>query len=135
MKNSFWMFFILLMIITILSSVGGGIRFRENFLDEVFDLNDQNDFSFELNDFPKYFPIQEEQPQMKETKSVAQVTNKAGNVKPIIKEENMQKQLNNTEIQKKKVVFQKTSEPTPLSHESQYELIEGFSGDSYAQPL
>lgn len=40
MKNVFWMFSILLMIITVLSSLGGGIRYRENFLEEVFDLND-----------------------------------------------------------------------------------------------
>ena len=39
MKNSFWMFFILLLIITVTSSLGGGIRYRENFLEEVFDIN------------------------------------------------------------------------------------------------
>ena len=56
MKNSFWMFFILLLIITIISSLGGGIRYRENFLEEVFDINYALDsVAQEFSDFPKYF--------------------------------------------------------------------------------
>ena len=40
MNDTFWMFAIMLMLITLISSIGGGIRYRENFLDEVLDLND-----------------------------------------------------------------------------------------------
>ena len=41
-KNLTMMLITLLLFITLLSSVGGGIRYRENFLDEVFgDIDDQ----------------------------------------------------------------------------------------------
>lgn len=42
MKDAFWMFAIILMIITLISSIGGGIRYRENFIEEVFDMNDSS---------------------------------------------------------------------------------------------
>lgn len=42
MKNTFWMFAIMLMLITLISSMGGGIRYRENFVDEVLDINNDN---------------------------------------------------------------------------------------------
>ena len=53
-QKQFWMFCVLLLIITLLSSFGGGIRYRENFLEEVFDLNDVTDF---ITDTKNYFPI------------------------------------------------------------------------------
>jgi hypothetical protein len=67
MKNFFWMFVILLMIITLSSSIGGGIRYRENFLQEILELNDLsndalNDLQFDYNSFKK---IEEEETIMK----------------------------------------------------------------------
>ena len=58
MKNFFWMFVILLMIITLSSSIGGGIRYRENFLQEILELNDisndaLNDLQFDYNSLKK----------------------------------------------------------------------------------
>jgi hypothetical protein len=61
MKNFFWMFVILLMIITLASSFGGGIRYRENFLQEILELNDIS--SETLNDLKlnfNYKKIEEE---------------------------------------------------------------------------
>jgi hypothetical protein len=63
MKNFFWMFVILLMIITLSSSIGGGIRYRENFLQEILELNDisndaLNDLQFDYNSLKK---IEEEE--------------------------------------------------------------------------
>jgi outer membrane biosynthesis protein TonB len=57
------MFVILLMIITLSSSIGGGIRYRENFLQEILELNDisndaLNDLQFDYNSFKK---IEEEE--------------------------------------------------------------------------
>ena len=50
-QKQFWMFCVLLMIITLLSSFGGGIRYRENFLEEVYDLNDITNDLTHSNDF------------------------------------------------------------------------------------
>jgi len=53
------MFCVLLLVITLISSIGGGIRYRENFLEEVFDLND---ITTELNETNNnyYTPVFEE---------------------------------------------------------------------------
>ena len=41
MHKLFWVFSTFLIILTIISALGGGIRFRENFMDELFDtIND-----------------------------------------------------------------------------------------------
>lgn len=37
MNEVFWLFCTFLIVLTLIASVGGGIRFRENFIDEVFD--------------------------------------------------------------------------------------------------
>jgi hypothetical protein len=50
-QKQFWMFCVFLMIITLLSSFGGGIRYRENFLEEVYDLNDITSDLTHTNDF------------------------------------------------------------------------------------
>lgn len=139
MKNSFWMFFILLLIITVTSSLGGGIRYRENFLEEVFDINDALESVVDdLSDFPKYFfpktskPITEEQ--IKEPpKNTPTIT------KPIIKEENMPSVLNMPPPPPKKTVAfdeSATQVVNPVEPKGNFDtLIEGFSGDMYARPL
>lgn len=41
MHKLFWIFSTFLIVLTMLSALGGGIRFRENFMDELFDtIND-----------------------------------------------------------------------------------------------
>lgn len=42
MKSFFWMFVVMLTLLTLLSALGGGIRYRENFFEEVLDLQDIN---------------------------------------------------------------------------------------------
>lgn len=55
MKNTFWMFAIMLMLITLISSMGGGIRYRENFIDEVLDIN--NDNTVDAPQGYDYYPV------------------------------------------------------------------------------
>lgn len=57
-SKQFWMFCVMLLVITLISSIGGGIRYRENFLEEVFDLNDITAELSETNNY--YTPVFEE---------------------------------------------------------------------------
>tara|TARA_Y100000389_G_scaffold109924_1_gene107046 strand:- start:24143 stop:24586 length:444 start_codon:yes stop_codon:yes gene_type:complete len=147
MKNSFWMFFILLSIITVISSLGGGIRYRENFLEEVFDVNDALDSIVQdLSDFPKYFYspllnkpiISEEQvePVVKEPVVKEQVQPKIA--KPIIKQADMPSVLNMPPPPPKKTVAfdeSATQVVQPVEPNNTFDVLEGFSGDMYARPL
>jgi hypothetical protein len=54
LQKQFWMFCVFLMIITLLSSFGGGIRYRENFLEEVYDLND---ITNDLRSTDDFYPV------------------------------------------------------------------------------
>jgi hypothetical protein len=153
MKNSFWMFFILLLIITVTSSLGGGIRYRENFLEEVFDVNDALDSVVDnLSDFPKYFFPETNQPITEEEVKTPQV-DAPKITKPIIKESDMAHVLNMPPPPPNKIVAptKKTVAPSkktvafdesatqvvnPVEPKGNFDtLIEGFSGDMYARPL
>ena len=60
MKNTFWMFSVMLMLITLISSMGGGIRFRENFVQEVLDLNDNtSDPPMGYDYYPIQYPVKD----------------------------------------------------------------------------
>lgn len=145
MKNSFWMFFILLLIITVISSLGGGIRYRENFLEEVFDINDALDSVVQdLSDFPKYFSspllnkpiIEEETEKPSTTDAPVAVVQKLA--KPIIKQADMSSVLNMQQPPlKKTVAFDESATQVvqPTEPKSNFDVIEGFSGDMYARPL
>lgn len=142
MKNSFWMFFILLLIITVISSLGGGIRYRENFLEEVFDVNDALDSIVQdLSDLPKYFysPLLNKPIVSEEQPSEEQENQEPKIAKPIIKEADMARVLNMpTPPPKKTVAFDETATKVvhPVEPEGNFDsLIEGFSGDMYARPL
>lgn len=137
MKKSFWMFFVLLLIITVISSLGGGIRYRENFLEEVFDINDALESVVgELSDFPKYFyPVNEE----KVNPVVEEELNPQKKTKPLIKESDMPSVLNiPTPPPKKTVAFDvsATKQVNYVEPNVNYDtLVEGFSGDMYAIPF
>ena len=104
-QKQFWMFCVLLLIITLLSSFGGGIRYRENFLEEVFDLNDVTDF---ITDTKNYFPINFPTSVTEETITVPEKK---------IEEE--------TPIQ--------LEEPAPvLPGVSQFDIIEAYTGEAFA---
>ena len=58
MKNIFWLFVVLLMLITLTGSLDGAIQFRENFLEEVLDLNDTTNEPVQGYDyFPVHYPV------------------------------------------------------------------------------
>ena len=42
MKGMFWMLVVMLSMLTLISALGGGIRYRENFFEEVLELQDIN---------------------------------------------------------------------------------------------
>ena len=145
MKNSFWMFFILLLIITIISSLGGGIRYRENFLEEVFDINDALDsVAQEFSDFPKYFSpllnkqISEEQIEKPKQHVVEKQIVSSEVAKPILKEADMPSVLNIQPPPRKTVAFDESATQViqPMEPKGNFNtLIEGFSGEMYAMPF
>lgn len=116
MKQHFWMFCILLMIITITSSIGGGIRFRENFLEEVFDLND---ITSELESSHDYYPVNFEKPSIIENKS-------------IVVEEEQQHPKKIEKVPKDKKVNIKLDQPNDFAYDHNYQVIEPYCGESYA---
>jgi hypothetical protein len=142
MKNSFWMFFVLLLIITVISSLGGGIRYRENFLEEVFDINDALESVVDdLSNFPKYFyPVLDKQANEEKVNHVVEEElNPPKTTKPIIKESDMPSVLNiPTPHPKKTVAFDvsATEQVNYVEPNVNYDtLVEGFSGDMYAIPF
>ena len=63
MKNIFWLFVVLLMLITLTGSLDGAIKFRENFLEEVLDLNDTTNEPVQGYDYyPVHYPIEHKKP-------------------------------------------------------------------------
>ena len=63
MKNIFWLFVVLLMLITLTGSLDGAIKFRENFLEEVLDLNDTTNEPVQGYDYyPVHFPVEHKKP-------------------------------------------------------------------------
>lgn len=107
-SKQFWMFCLLLLVITLTSSVGGGIRFRENFLEEVFDLND---ITSELDGTTSFYsPI--------DLKDVSEETDA---VPKKIEEENSV----NVPIELPVV-------NSVDKLQSQYEIIEAYTGEAYA---
>jgi hypothetical protein len=113
MKKTFWMFSILLMIITITSSVGGSIRYRENFLEEVFDVTDIDSYQYDnnlLDTFrkPKKNIVIEEE--------------------SIIQEESIQPK----QMRTKPTTIRNNIKPTVVPSRNVYDTIEGYTGDSYA---
>tara|TARA_Y100000389_G_C17427376_1_gene500378 strand:+ start:42 stop:362 length:321 start_codon:yes stop_codon:yes gene_type:complete len=104
------MFCVLLLIITLLSSFGGGIRYRENFLEEVFDLNDVTDF---ITDTKNYFPINF-------STSVTEETNNVVSEKKIEEEAVPQIPI-------------KLEEPSPVvPGSSTFDIIEAYTGEAFA---
>jgi hypothetical protein len=116
-QKQFWMFCVLLIIITLLSSIGGGIRFRENFLEEVFDLNDITE-DLESN---IYYPLVYDNHVSEETERVMPVVTAPSVAPKKIEEETVE----NVPVQLK----QPSASPTYLSP---FEVIEAYSGEAFA---
>ena len=60
MKGMFWMLVVMLSLLTLISALGGGIRYRENFFDEVLELQDINAQLHETSAEPSPLAILEE---------------------------------------------------------------------------
>jgi len=50
MHSTFWVFTTLLLTMTILSSFGGGMRYTENFMDDILDDSDIDRSTYDLNE-------------------------------------------------------------------------------------
>jgi hypothetical protein len=63
----FWLFSTFLIVLTIISALGGGIRFRENFMDELFDtinvLSNQDSSDLVNDDMLRHTIVHSEQVQ------------------------------------------------------------------------
>ena len=60
MKGMFWMLVVMLSLLTLISALGGGIRYRENFFEEVLELQDINAQLHETNADPLPLDMLEE---------------------------------------------------------------------------
>ena len=116
------MFCVLLMIITLLSSIGGGIRFRENFLEEVFDLNDITEDLEASNYFPlDNIAVAEE--------SEPIVVKPPPSRPPVVPAKKIEEET----APAAPVPVQLNQQPSPLNKlVSQFQIIEGYSGEAFA---
>ena len=122
-QKQFWMFCVLLMTITLLSSIGGGIRFRENFLEEVFDLND----IAEGLEASNYFPLENNIEVAEESESA--VVKPPPSRPPVMPAKKIEEET----APAAPVPVQLNKQPSPLNNlVSQYQVIEGYSGEAFA---
>lgn len=120
-QKQFWMFCVLLMIITLLSSIGGGIRFRENFLEEVFDLNDITD-DLEAN---HYYPLEYNNTISEESAPVVSPP-PVVSAPPVVDTKKIEEET----VEKVPVQLEQPSsfraQPSP------FQVIEAYSGEAFA---
>lgn len=129
-SNVLYMFCAMLFILTVTNSVGGAIRYQENFLDEVFDIIDNISYENEqikgfsedtMNDYKQLDlePIVEEEENEILKKEIIQVE------QDNFREEELLLAEENKIKEEQKLLEE--------SHQSQHmEQIEGFSGDAWA---
>lgn len=110
-KQQFWMFCVLLLVITLLSSFGGGIRYRENFLEEVFDLNDITNY---ITDNTNYHPVVFN-PKVSEEEEAKKI----------------EEETTETSVASVPVDF-KQPEGVPQKIPNHYNIIEAYTGEAYA---
>ena len=128
-QKQFWMFCVLLMIITLLSSFGGGIRYRENFLEEVYDLND---ITSELKN-ADFYPVnidskiyEESMPEKIEEEIVSKV-------QPTLPVKQVVPSVVPTVPTVPTVPVSIPNQPTGIAPEfAPYNVIEAYTGESYA---
>ena len=105
MKHEMYMFAVILMIMTIISILGGAVRYEENFYNEVFDLIDDNGFQGDnqndLANNAEYLPQNNDESLINED-SVPSM-----NVQEEVQEDEM-RQMKVQEEQEEKVSFQNT---------------------------
>jgi len=122
MNEVFWLFCTFLIVLTLISSIGGGIRYRENFIDEVFDKVEVNanaydadvvsnsmlkKLTFDNMKLDSYDPVQETNAPLK-----------------VVSDEQLSTLQN---------VEDETSEPVAVpSPRMQTNVIEAFDGDMFA---
>jgi hypothetical protein len=144
LNNQFWMFGVLLMIITVISAFGGGIRYRENFLEEVFDLND---ITNELEQSNNYYPINFRVPEEEEIVEEEKIDNLIAPNRPVLEEPSRQVVRPSSQVvQNPTPTKQVVQNPTPIkpnvyepikpqgvpTFKQPFETIEAYSGGLFA---
>lgn len=124
MHRLFWTFCTFLIILTLLSAFGGGIRYRENFFEELFDtigeISDSNDVDEISDDILKQTMVSEE--------VSGNITNNPSSVVMNVPEEAEEVVVNNKTVSP--VVSGVTQNDDPLNYGPA--LIEAFDGEMYA---
>ena len=138
MKDTFWMFAVMLMLITLISSLGGGIRYRENFVDEVLDNDDSADPPQGYDYYPMQHPTEVGANEADEDEG-ANIVKKTVSFENDLKideeslEEDVVEEEEQGEIVSTKVPI-KLEKPVavPSNHTSTNEFIVPYGGEFYA---
>jgi len=114
-SNTFWTFSTLLIVLTLLSSLGGGLRYRENFMENLFEtiqhISNENDTNYISDEILRRTVVSEEI--------------------------HLPHHIVTEEIREKNVIPIKRIEASveahnPVVQPSPYRLIEAFDGDQFA---
>ena len=138
MRDTFWMFAVMLMLITLTSSLGGGIRYRENFVDEVLDAND--DGSADPPQGYDYYPVHHPTEIVGDVEEGADIVRKTVHFEDDLKidEESFEEEIVEEEEQGKiaspEVPIELPEEPVavPSNHTSTNEFVVPYGGEFYA---
>ncbi|QOI90248.1 hypothetical protein QKU58_gp083 [Pyramimonas orientalis virus] len=123
LQKQFWMFCVLLMIITLLSSFGGGIRYRENFLEEVYDLND---ITSELENTNNFYPINTTSEEVHTNLKIEEEIMQPKPTLPVQPKPTLP-------VQPKPTLPVQLPEPKGLDNSNtSFQVIEAYSGESFA---
>jgi hypothetical protein len=111
-SNTFWTFSTLLIVLTLLSSLGGGLRYRENFMENLFEtiqhISNENDTNYISDEILRRTVVSEEI--------------------------HLPHNIVTEEIREKRLIPIKHVEAAPneVVQPSPYRLIEAFDGDQFA---
>jgi hypothetical protein len=114
-SNTFWTFSTLLIVLTLLSSLGGGLRYRENFMENLFEtiqnISNENDTNYISDEILKRTIISEEMPQLLQ---------------------NVTEEIQQQNVIPVRQVEEPMEAPKQVVQPSPYRLIEAFDGDQFA---
>jgi hypothetical protein len=109
-SNTFWTFSTLLIVLTLLSSLGGGLRYRENFMENLFEtiqyISNENDTNYISDEILRSTVVTEEIPLPHQSHIVTE------------------------EI--REIPIKQIEAPNQTVQPSPYRLIEAFDGDQFA---
>lgn len=122
MNEVFWLFCTFLIVLTLISSIGGGIRYRENFIDEVFDKVEVNANAYDADVVSNSM-----------LKKLTFDNMKLDSYDPVQETNASLKVVSDEQLSTLQDVEDETSEPVAVpSPRMQTNVIEAFDGDMFA---